>query len=173
MQYCTNCSRHIFNLRLSFSDRFFKKKKRENEILQRSPVLLLLSLCSSSCTLDVLRKIGLLYRATGSGHRILIGFHLDRFTQSWMYCRWLLREFSLKDWIAPQRPRARQPRRAGQHKVGPTTQRAALCCGWCALARPRPWWMTLNLRTARRTSLKCPKTCGLLFNPVKFAKKIK
>lgn len=46
----------------------------------------LLSLCSSSSTLDVLKKIGLLYSATGSGHRILIGFHLDRFTQSWMYC---------------------------------------------------------------------------------------
>lgn len=58
---------------------------------------------AAAATLDVLKKIGLLYSTTGSGHRILIGFHLDRFTQSWMYC-WLLREFALKDWIAPQRP---------------------------------------------------------------------
>lgn len=73
----------------------------------------LLSLCSSSSTLDVLKKIGLLYSATGSGHRILIGFHLDRFTQSWMYC-WLLREFGLKDWIAPLRPQAASACRAAR-----------------------------------------------------------
>lgn len=85
--------------------------------LAEKPVLLSLSVCSSSSssssTLDVLKKIGLLYSATGSGHRILIGFHLDRFTQSWMYC-WLLREFGLKDWIAPLRPQAASACRAAQ-----------------------------------------------------------
>lgn len=75
-----------------------------------------------SRTLDVLKKIGLLYSATGSGHRILIGFHLDRFTQSWMYC-WLLREFAAEDWIAPQRPRA-----ASAHRAALSC--SVFCCGW-------------------------------------------
>lgn len=74
-----------------------------------------------SRTLDVLKKIGLLYSATGSGHRILIGFHLDRFTQSWMYC-WLLREFAAEDWIAPQRPRA-----ASAHRAALSC--SVFCCG--------------------------------------------
>lgn len=62
--------------------KYLKKKKKEAMLLSVSAF----SSNNRCSTLDVLKKIGLLYSATGSGHRILIGFHLDRFTQSWMYC---------------------------------------------------------------------------------------